>query len=79
MPNVSLRPSWKPGILTRGIRATYDDRPCDRLWASSNEARATVDASGLVRALAPGWVTVVATYRRNQNAKASALVEVVAR
>lgn len=63
---------------TLRIRATYNDRPCDCLWASANEARATVDASGLVRALAPGWVTVVATYRRNQNGKASALVEVVA-
>jgi hypothetical protein len=63
---------------TLRIRATYSERPCDCLWASANEARASVDGSGLVRALAPGWVTVVATYRRNQNAKASALVEVVA-
>lgn len=61
---------------TLRIRATYSGRPCDCLWASSDEARATVDASGLVRGLTPGRVTVIASYRRDTNAKASALIEV---
>jgi hypothetical protein len=63
---------------TLRIRATYTGRPCDCIWTSANEPRATVDASGLVRALAPGWAIVTATSRRDQSAKASALVEVAA-
>ena len=60
------------------IRAVSNGRPCDCLWTSWDLARATVDATGLVRALTPGVVQVVATVRRDQNAKAALLVEVIA-
>jgi uncharacterized protein YjdB len=63
---------------TLRINATYIGQVCDCLWASTETTRATVDAAGLVRAMAPGWVTVVATLKGNSNSKASALVEVVA-
>ena len=63
---------------TLRIRATYNGRACDCLWATADESRAVVAASGLVRGLTPGWVTVTATYRLDPNAKASALVQVIA-
>jgi uncharacterized protein YjdB len=63
---------------TLRLRATADGRPCECLWASAEASRVSVDATGLVRALAPGPAVVTATYRRDANAKISAVVEVVA-
>lgn len=63
---------------TLRFRATVDGRPCDCLWGSSDGARAAVDETGSVRALAPGVATVTATPRRDATAKASALIELVA-
>ena len=63
---------------TLRLRAIANGRPCDCLWTSVDASRATVDGAGLVRALTPGAVTVIATYRRDSNVKSSALVEVVA-
>jgi lactocepin len=76
--NVSVLPSSVrlPVGDTLRIRATSNGGLCNCLWTSSNEARATVDATGLVRALAQGTVTVTATIRSDPNVKSSALVEV---
>jgi hypothetical protein len=63
---------------TLRIRATYNGRPCDCVWTTSDESRAVVAPSGLVSGLAPGSITVIATYRRDTGARTSALVEVVA-
>ena len=63
---------------TLRLRASADGRPCDCLRASAEGSRASVASTGLVRALAPGWTTVTATYRRGTNAKTSALIEVAA-
>ena len=59
------------------IRVTANGRPCDCAWVVEG-ARAEVDATGLVRALTPGSALVIATVRRDPNAKASAFIEVVA-
>jgi hypothetical protein len=48
------------------------------VWTTSDESRAVVAPSGLVSGLAPGSITVIATYRRDTSARTSALVEVVA-
>ena len=60
------------------FRATVDDRPCDCLWTSSDGSRMAVDLNGLSRALAPGMATVTATLRGNANARASAVIELLA-
>ena len=62
---------------TLRVRATQNGLPCDCVWASSDMSRATVGASGLVRAMTTGSVTVIATSRRDLNAKASILIAVV--
>ena len=73
-----LRSSVAVGDTVR-FRVTYDGRPCDCRWVSSDTTKATVDATGLVRGIGPGLSTVIATSRRDQNAKTSAIVDVVAR
>ena len=63
---------------TARIRAMSNGRVCDCIWTSLDPTRATVDADGLIRAVTPGLTQVIATVRRDQNAKASLLVQIAA-
>lgn len=79
-PRITVSPAQSRVSVgdTLRLSATADGRPCDCLWASAEDSHASVDATGLVRAVAPGWATVTATDRREANGKTSALIEVVA-
>lgn len=59
------------------LTSSYKGRnPCVCLWGTSAPAIATVSATGVVRAVTPGYATITATAKSDPNAKRSVLVEV---
>ena len=73
-----VNPKVVAGDTVRIRASSTIGSPCDCRWTSSASGTASVDPTGLVRAVAPGRAVITAAQARFPEATASALVEVQA-
>lgn len=75
-PGLEVTPAFRgvPETDTLRLAATFNGEPTTVTWESSNTAIATVNASGLVTALAPGFAAITATGPGQQKRSASITV-----
>ena len=65
------------GDTTR-LRAQSIPNPCGCRWRTADPSVAVIDATGLVRAMAPGRAIITVSLERYPEVSSSALIEVTA-
>jgi len=76
---VTMRPPAVTLVVgdTARLRVTLaDHRSCNCRWLSSDASVASVESTGLVRALSPGWSSIHAIEISHEDGKVLSLVEV---